>query len=128
MKTDTHFDIYSFPECRSIVVCGDIHGDFKLLVNKVCMQYQMRDTLVINHKRFTAIPDYSVVKANRHTILCVGGAISIDRQHRKEAYERNQRKTHRQSNSSSAEGILAQNYYWPNEAPVFKNGEWKVPV
>lgn len=172
MKTDTHFDIYSFPECQSIVICGDIHGDFKLLVNKVCVQYQMRDTLVIvagdcgfgferkgyyenivkryakrvndsnnwflfirgnhdnpsyfdgkvfNHERFTAIPDYSVVKANGHTILCVGGAISIDRQHRKEAYERNQRKTHRHSNSTSAEGVLAQNYYWPDEAPVFNN-------
>ena len=26
---------------------GDIHRDFNLLMNKVCVQYQMRDTLVI---------------------------------------------------------------------------------
>ena len=126
MRTETHHNIYNFPDCRNIVICGDIHGDFNLLVNKVCVQYQMKDTLVIvagdcgfgferkgyyenivkrnarrvnesnnwflfirgNHdnpayfdgktfryKRFTCIPDYTVVKANGHTILCVGGAI-----------------------------------------------------
>ena len=133
MRTETYHNIYDFPDCCSIVICGDIHGDFNLLVNKVCVQYQMKDTLVIvagdcgfgferkgyyenivkrnarrvnesnnwflfirgNHdnpayfdgktfryKRFTCIPDYSVVKANGHTILCVGGAISVDRQPR----------------------------------------------
>ena len=141
MTADTHHNVYDFPECRSIVICGDIHGDFNLLVNKVCVQYQMKDTLVIvagdcgfgferkgyyenivrrnakrvndcnnrflfirgnhdnpayfdgrifRHKRFMAIPDYSIVKANGHTILCIGGAISVDRQSRKEAWEHNQ--------------------------------------
>ena len=37
----------TFPEAKSIIVSGDIHGDFNLLVNKVCVQYQMRDTLVV---------------------------------------------------------------------------------
>ena len=103
-------------------------GSSNLLVNKVCVQYQMKETPVIvagdcgfgferkgyyenivkrnakrvnesnnwflfirgnhdnpayfdgktfRHKRFTCIPDYSVVKATGHTILCVGGAISV---------------------------------------------------
>lgn len=47
MRTETHHNIYNFPDCRNIVICGDIHGDFNLLVNKVCVQYQMKDTLVI---------------------------------------------------------------------------------
>ena len=38
MSADTHHNVYDFPECRSIVICGDIHGDFNLLVNKVCVQ------------------------------------------------------------------------------------------
>lgn len=170
MKTDTHHNVYDFQDCQSVVICGDIHGDFNLLVNKVCVQYQMRNTLVIvagdcgfgferkgyyenivkrnakrlnecnnwllfirgnhdnpayfdgktfRHKRFTAIPDYSVVKANDHTILCVGGAISIDRQKRKEAWEHNQRKTRRFGHSSANDGILVPNYYWHDEVPVF---------
>lgn len=38
---------YSYPEARSIVVCGDIHGDFNTLIDKMCIQYQMTDTLLI---------------------------------------------------------------------------------
>ena len=34
------------------------------------------------HKRFMAVPDYAVIQACSHTILCVGGAISVDRQYR----------------------------------------------
>ena len=41
------YNIYQFPECKGIVVYGDIHGDFNLLVNKICVQYQMQNTLVI---------------------------------------------------------------------------------
>ena len=42
-----NYNIYQFPECKGIVVSGDIHGDFNLLVNKICVQYQMQNTLVI---------------------------------------------------------------------------------
>ena len=38
---------YSFPEAKSIVISGDIHGDFNELVYKLCIQYQMTDTLLI---------------------------------------------------------------------------------
>ena len=41
------YNIYQFPECKDIVASGDIHGDFNLLVNKICVQYQMQNTLVI---------------------------------------------------------------------------------
>ncbi len=36
----------------------------------------------IHHERFRCIPDYSIVTSCGHTILCVGGAISIDRTYR----------------------------------------------
>ena len=38
---------YSFPRAKSIVVSGDIHGDFTQLVFKCCVQYEMTDTLII---------------------------------------------------------------------------------
>ena len=37
----------AFPEAREVVVCGDIHGDFNQLVYKLCVQYEMHDTLLI---------------------------------------------------------------------------------
>ncbi len=32
-----------------------------------------------SYKRFIAVPDYTILQACNHSILCVGGAISIDR-------------------------------------------------
>ena len=33
------YHTYDFLDCKYLVVCGDIHGDFNLLVNKICVQY-----------------------------------------------------------------------------------------
>lgn len=37
----------SFPEAKNIVVCGDIHGEFNEVIFKLCVQYQLNDTLLI---------------------------------------------------------------------------------
>ena len=128
--------ILSYPDVKSVVVCGDIHGDFEALVYKITIQYQLSDTLIIvagdcgfgfekkgyyeqifnkiqkcliahnnwivmvrgnhdnpsyfngenriTHKRWCTIPDYTVLMVCGHNILCVGGAISIDRFLRKQ--------------------------------------------
>lgn len=166
---NTDYKIYEFPECKSIVISGDIHGDFNLLVNKMCVQYSMENTLLIvagdcgfgfenrgyyenivkknakrmndnnnwilfvrgnhdnpayydgctfKHKRFISIPDYSIVKACEHTLLCIGGAISIDRSYRLNAWEQLQKKRHKSSHDLN-KGIYERNYYWPDEKPVF---------
>lgn len=165
MIKDFCINEYEFPEAKSIVVSGDIHGDFNMLINKVCVQCQMQDTLVIvagdcgfgfeskgyyenivkrnvkrmnesnnwivfvrgNHdnpayfdgkvfmyKRFMAVPDYSILKVCDKTILCVGGAISIDRNYRMRAWREYVEK-HRGYIDDDA---LAKNYYWINEAPT----------
>lgn len=36
-----------FASAKSVVVSGDIHGDFNRLVFKMCVQYEIRDTLLI---------------------------------------------------------------------------------
>ena len=46
------------------------------------------DGETFRHRRFVAVPDYSIVRACRHTILCVGGAISIDRLYRMQKCEK----------------------------------------
>ena len=40
-------NVLEFPKAKSIVVSGDIHGDFTQLVSKCCVQYGMTDTLII---------------------------------------------------------------------------------
>lgn len=38
---------FQYKDAKQIVVCGDIHGDFSHLVYKLCVRYQMTDTLLI---------------------------------------------------------------------------------
>ena len=40
-------NILTYPEAKSLVICGDIHGNFVPLVYEMCVRYGMRDTLVI---------------------------------------------------------------------------------
>ena len=154
-----HFD---FPKARSIVVVGDIHGDFNKLIFKCCLRYKMTDALIIvagdcgfgfersgyyehvyernrkrlsaancwvvmlrgnhdnpayfeepyriRHERFMTVPDYSVLEACGRVMLCVGGAISLDRMIRM-----NSRYYHENDGGHP----LERNVYWPDEAPVF---------
>ena len=65
----------------------------------------------VNYKRWKAVPDYSVLKACGHTILCVGGAISVDRTWRMyEQYIVEDKEKY---------GKLMPYVYWPDEVPVY---------
>lgn len=64
----------------------------------------------IHHSRWMTLPDYSVIKACGHSILCVGGATSVDRSLRIAAKQYHQPKP---------ENPLAPNIYWMNESPFF---------
>ena len=166
-------DIYtlSFPKAMNVVVSGDIHGEFNQLVHKLCVQYAMRDTLLIvagdcgfgfdnpgyydetvkknsrrmseannwivfvrgnhdnpayfdgitfRHRRFMGVPDYTVIQACRHTILCVGGAISIDRRYRVQKWEEDNRR-HTYHHTHPKDERLARHYYWADEAPTYND-------
>ena len=71
------------------------------------------------HKRFMAVPDYSVIRACGHVVLCVGGAISVDRSYRTEACDHNQKMLRRFGHKDDGTDLLAPNYYWSNEPPAF---------
>lgn len=155
-------NVFDFPEARSIVVVGDIHGDFNKLIHKCCLRYRLKDSLIIvagdcgvgferqgyydhvyernrkylsgsncwlvmvrgnhdnpayfngpyrlSHERFMTVPDYAVLTACGRVLLCVGGAVSVDRRLR--------------TNSpfyhpSEAGDPLKRNIYWRDEVPVF---------
>lgn len=64
-----------------------------------------------NHKRMKTIPDYSIITACGHTILCVGGGVSIDRLSRIETMKRHFMKR---------DIPLSKGLYWEDELPVFR--------
>jgi len=73
------------------------------------------DGETINLSNIKAVPDYSVISARDHNILCVGGAISIDRTWRKKQEDR--------INMFSSDN--KKKLYWDGEAPVFKEDSLK---
>lgn len=60
----------------------------------------------INHPRFITVPDYSVISCLDKNILCIGGAISIDRMYRLQSGK--------------------DNVYWSDEAPVYSDNKLSV--
>jgi metallophosphoesterase superfamily enzyme len=39
--------LLDYPEAKQVIVSGDIHGDFKTLVYKLCIRYECTDSLLI---------------------------------------------------------------------------------
>lgn len=68
------------------------------------------ETGKVNTKRVLAIPDYSVIELDDTNILCIGGAISIDR-----IYRLNKEEERKRTYSKSANNKL----YWSNEFPIY---------
>lgn len=111
-----------------LIVAGDCGFGFEkpaaydMLYNKVADRLKKRNNYVafvrgnhddpayfneerITYKRWRTVPDYTVISAAGHNILCVGGAISVDRSLRKD-----RQLTHPYKET---------NIYWDDEAPVF---------
>lgn len=63
----------------------------------------------VARERWRCVPDYSVIQAADHDILCVGEAVSIDRYIRKRDNERRM-----------MYGDADVAFYWPAEVPVFQ--------
>lgn len=154
---------FNYPDAKQVIICGDIHGDFRSLVHKLCIRWQCIDTLLIvagdcgfgfekpgyyetvynqvagrlrkannwvvfvrgNHddpayfaeervhyERWRCIPDYSVIRAAGHEILCIGGAVSVDRKVRMKENDQLIQLGHTQTAS-----------WWADEAPIFNPDE-----
>ena len=39
--------LFNYPEAKQVIVSGDIHGDFRSLVFKLCIRYGCKDTVLI---------------------------------------------------------------------------------
>lgn len=63
----------------------------------------------VNEERWKAVPDYSVLKACGHTILCVGGAVTMERTWRESS----------PYHHFHPIDPFQRDLYWPDEAPVY---------
>lgn len=63
----------------------------------------------VNEERWKAVPDYSVLKACGHTILCVGGADTMERTWRESS----------PYHHFHPIDPFQRDLYWPDEAPVY---------
>jgi len=78
------------------------------------------DKQIINRKCFKTIPDYSVIQTPTHNILCVGGAISVDRTYRMSLQESNAQKYARYHRCSLNEAKkLCKQLFWDNETCTY---------
>lgn len=79
------------------------------------------DKKTINRKCFRTISDYTVIKTPNHNILCVGGAISIDRTYRLSVHKENAMKYAIYHGCSLEEAEkLCPKVYWADE-PCYYN-------
>lgn len=70
---------------------------------------------LIAFPRMKTVPDYSALRFKDHTILCVGGAVSIDRRYRIDQMQINEIK-----------GCSSRKLYWDNEAPQFSEQQMEA--
>lgn len=70
---------------------------------------------LISFPRMKTLPDYSVVRFRERTVLCVGGAISIDRLYRIDQMQINE-----------INGRSSRKLYWENEAPQFSEQQMET--
>ena len=70
---------------------------------------------IINKDRWRTIPDYSVIKAAGKTVLCMGGAVSVDRQYRIDA------KPFSSALHYHGRPELRPGCYWPSEPIVYES-------
>lgn len=75
------------------------------------------DKRLINRKCFKTIPDYSVIQTPLYNVLCIGGAISIDRTYRQLVLKENALKysIYHGCTPNEAEK-LCQQVYWDDES------------
>lgn len=82
------------------------------------------DGKTINKDGFYAIPDYTVICTPSHNILCIGGAVSIDRTNRLGVYGKtvmDYMRYHKCSVEIAEQNC--QKVYWENELPYYDEAQ-----
>ena len=131
----------------NLVFCGDfgfgftsIQENIKTLTKteKVCIEndvdcfilrgnhddpsYFNRETPIFEFKKIHLLSDYTVIQTPEHNILCIGGAVSVDRVNRIAAYEHDievlMKRRHYKLETARRKAKL---YWWPDEVFVYSS-------
>ena len=126
---DDSTNIYGFPDAKGIVVSGDIHGDYEKLVYKCCIQYGMRETLIVvagdcgfgfnkpgYYEGVYMRVSNRLAKANNWIVFIRGN-------HDNPAYFDGKQVRYKrwmyENRMETGDGKLTPYVYWPDEAPVY---------
>lgn len=129
----------------AIVFCGDIGLGFEKIeyarqllkpLDRLCKERNIQIYFVrgnhddpayfseerIRYGNVRTVPDYSVIRMPEHNILCIGGAVSVDRKMRLDNMDFNARaymKWHRGAKYEDVVNRVGTRCYWEDEKAVF---------
>lgn len=124
-EKNKHYTQTVFPELLKTLTTYD---DYLVFIHGNHDNPDLFNSNIFNYDRLNAIPDYTILNifydedkcAVKHSILCIGGATSIDRTYRIKVMEENARRKMIYSHCSFDEAYeKTQKLYWDNEAPVY---------
>lgn len=130
-ESDEHYKQAIFPKLSKLL---SQKNDYCVFIAGNHDDHSIFNSFKFNYKRIKAVPDYTVVNtysdedytALTHSILCVGGATSIDRTLRLERHERNAIAYQRYHNCSLDEAMKhIPRCYWEDEQPIYDEEKLK---
>lgn len=131
-ESDAHYTQTIFPKLTKLL---SKKNDYCVFIAGNHDDHSIFNSFKFNYKRIKVVPDYTVINTYfdeekyviNHSILCVGGATSIDRTIRIASNNRNVVAYQRYHNCSMEE---AEKYtpkcYWENERPIYDEEQMKL--
>lgn len=131
-ESNTHYKQTIFPKLAKLL---SKNNDYVVFIAGNHDDHSIFNSFIFNYKRIKAVPDYTVINTYSdeektilsHSILCVGGATSIDRTIRIDANNRNAVLYQRYHNCSLEEAIKnCPKCYWEDEKAVYNEEQLEL--
>lgn len=125
-ESDAHYKQTVFPKLSKTL---SKYNDYCVFIRGNHDDASLFNSFIFNYKRIKVVPDYTILNTYyddtkaviKHSILCIGGATSIDRTLRNIANERNlmEYKLRHHNCSTEEASLKSRKCYWENEQPQY---------
>lgn len=131
-ESENHYKQSVFPKLSKIL---SQKNDYCVFIAGNHDNHSLFNSFKFNYKRIKVVPDYTVINTYyddykavvNHSILCIGGAISIDRNIRILANETNVNKYRHYHNCAlEVAEKLSPKCYWEDEQPIYDEEQLKL--
>lgn len=131
-ESEEHYRQTIFPKLSKLLTKKN---DYVVFIAGNHDDHSLFNSFKFNYKRIKAVPDYTVVntysdedrKCLTHSILCIGGATSIDRSIRIVQNSRNTVAYQRYHNCTLEEAEkISPKCYWEDEQPIYNEEQLKL--